>query len=197
MNGTAVDWEFDFSSLPRWDNRNELWGVYDKFFEIPQSDTLCCLYSIYEATMCNYLGFLAVLRNKEEPRLVLNSTVNFCINFSVNSEGNLIFLQPYLHNWTTNQSQCPILILDIEKNQFAFLRTANRCPGYKVVQKNKSVFVIEADEYQRKHNKALKALHGKKIRINWLRWHEMYRLDSLGDLVFRKETTVSQGESSK
>ena len=43
--------------------------VYDEYFEIPQSDTLCCIYSIAEVSMCNYLGFLAILKNKEKPLL--------------------------------------------------------------------------------------------------------------------------------
>ena len=188
MNGderlTVTDWNYDFSSLPLWDNRKKLWGVFDQFFEIPQSDTLCCLYSIYEASMCSYLGFLAVLRNKEAPQLVLSSKINFCVNFSVNSEGNLIFLQPYLYDRATNQSKCPILILDIEKNRFSYVRTDNRCPGYKVVEQKKSVFIIEADEYQRRHNKELKALHGKKIRTSWLKWNDMRKLDFLRDLIF-------------
>lgn len=180
---TTTGWNFDFSSLPLWDNRKVL-GVYDQFFEIPQSDTLCCLYSICEVSMCSYRGFLAVLRNRESPQLVLSSKVNFCVNFSVNSEGNLIFLQPHLYNCVTNQINCPILILDIEKNQFSYLRTDNCCPEYKVVEQEKSVFVIEADEYQRKHNKELQALHGMKIHTNGLKWTDMNKLDSLHNLIF-------------
>ena len=181
---TVTDWKFDFSKLPYWNNREKLWGVYDRFFEIPESDTLCCLYSIYEATMCSYVGFLAVLRNKENPQLILNSTINFCVNFSVNTEGKLIFLQPYLYDRIRNRIKCPILILDLDKKRFAFIRTDNRCSAYKVVEKKKAVFIIEADEYQRKHNKELKALHGKKIRTNWLKWNDMHSLDSLHNLIF-------------
>ena len=180
----VTDWKFDFSQLHHWNNRDQLRGIYDRFYEIPRSDTLCCLYSVYEASMCSYLGFLAILKNKEDPQLILNSEMNFCVNFSVNSEGNLIFLQPYLCDRSENQRKCPILILDIEKNRFSYLRTNNLCPGYKVVEKKKTLFVIEADEYQRKHNKDLKALHGRKIRTHLLRWHGMYELDSLHDLIF-------------
>lgn len=182
----STDWNYDFTSLPWWNNREELGGVYDRFYEIPQSDTLCCLYSIYEITMGNDLGFLAVLRNKETPELVLTSQINFAVHLSANSAGNLIFLHPYLYDKSTHQSKCPILILDIQRKRFSYVRTNNRCPGYKVIEKKKAVFTIEADEYQRKHNKELKALHGKKIRINWLKWHDLNQLDSLRDLIFRK-----------
>lgn len=188
MNGderlAVTDWKFDFSNLPYWDNRQNLCGVYDRFFEIPQSDALCCLYSIYEVSMCSYLGFFAILKHKDDPQLIWKSEINFRDNFCVNSEGNLIFLQPYLYDRNRNQSECPILILDIEKNRFSCLRTNNRSSGYKVVEKTKTLFVIEADEYQRKHNKELKALHGKKIRINWLKWNDLHALSSLPDLIF-------------
>ena len=65
----TTDWEYDFASLPRWDNRERIPYVYDEYYALPQSDTLCCLYSICEASMLNYLGFLAILKNKENPEL--------------------------------------------------------------------------------------------------------------------------------
>lgn len=54
---TATDWKFDFESLPRWDNRERIPFVYDAFFDIPQNDALCCIYSIVEVSMCNPEGF--------------------------------------------------------------------------------------------------------------------------------------------
>ena len=61
----TTDWNYDFHSLPHWDNREKLHYVCDEYYEIPQSDTLCCLYSICEAGMLDYLGFLAILKNKK------------------------------------------------------------------------------------------------------------------------------------
>ena len=182
----TTDWNYDFPSLPHWNNRDELCGVEDRFFEIPQSDTLCCLYSIYEVTMCSNLGFLAVLKNKEDPQLVLSSRINFSVKFSASADGNFIFLHPHLFDRATNESQCPLLILDIKKNRFSYIRTPNRCLGYRVIEKKKSLFAIEVDEYQRKNDKALKAFHGKKIRTNWLKWHDLQKLDTLPELIFGK-----------
>ena len=181
----TTDWKFDFTSLPRWDNRERNAWVYDEYFEIPQSDTLCCLYSIVEVSMLNYLGFLAILRNKENPELVLNIAdgFNFCVNFSVSDDGNLIFLQPSIYDQNTNRYIRPVLILDIQNNRFSFLKTANYCPEYKVIQKKAHVFIIEADERQRKGIKQLSALHGKKIRTRWLRWHGMDKLPALPQMI--------------
>ena len=181
----TTNWKFDFTSLPRWDNRERNAWVYDEYFEIPQSDTLCCLYSIVEVSMLNYLGFLAILRNKENPELVLNIAdgFNFCVNFSVSDDGNLIFLQPSIYDQNTNRYIRPVLILDIQNNRFSFLRTANYCPEYKVIQKKAHVFIIEADERQRKGIKQLSALHGKKIRTRWLRWYGMDKLPALPQMI--------------
>ena len=181
----TTDWKYDFSSLPRWDNRERIPYVYDAFFELPQSDTLCCLYSICEASMLNYLGFLAILKNKENPELVLNITEEFafCDNVSVSDDGNLIFLQPSIYDKDTNCCPRPVLILDIKNNLFSFLKTVNYSPLYKVVQKKANVFVIEADAHERKHNKQLASLHGKKIRIRWLKWYKMDKLSTLPQMV--------------
>lgn len=135
--------------------------------------------------MLNYLGFLAIFRNKENPELVLNiaNGFNFCINFSVSDDGNLIFLQPSIYDKAADRLVRPVLILDIHNHRFSYLRTANYCPLYKVVQKKEHVFVIEADENQRKSIPQLNALHGKKIRTRWLRWHDMDKLPELPQMI--------------
>ena len=181
----TTDWEYDFASLPRWDNRERIPYVYDEYYALPQSDTLCCLYSICEASMLNYLGFLAILKNKENPELVLNiaEAFPFCVNFSASDDGNLLFLQPSIYDRDRNRCARPVLILDIQKNRFSYIKTANYCPEYKVVQKKANVFVIEADAYQRKHIKQLAALHGKKIRTRWLRWYAMNKLPALPQMI--------------
>ena len=181
----TTDWKYDFASLPRWDNRDKLPYVYDEYFELPQSNTLCCLYSICEASMLNYLGFLAILKNKEDPKLVLNLAdgISFCVNFSASADGNLIFLQPSIYDQPSNRCLRPILILDIQNNRFSYIKTANYCPGYKVIQKKVNIFVIEGDEDQRKGNRQLAALHGKKIRTRWLRWYEMDKLPTLRKMI--------------
>ena len=181
----TTDWKFDFSSLPHWDNREKLPWVYDEYFEIPQSDMLCCLYSIAEVSMLNYQGFLAVLKNKENPELVLNlaDAFPFCVNFSASADGNLLFLQPSLYDRDTNRCVRPVLILDIRNNRFSYLKTDNYCPAYQVVQKKPHLFVIEADASQRKDIRQLAALHGKKIRTRWLRWYGMDKLPALPEMV--------------
>lgn len=181
----TTDWKYDFSSLPRRDNREKLGWIYDEYFEIPQSDTLCCLYSINEVSMMNYQGFLAILRNKENPELVLNVAegFTFCVNFSASADGNLIFLQPSIYDRPANRCMRPILILDIQNDRFSYLITDNYCPAYKVIQKSPHVFVIEADAHQRKGIQQLAALHGKKIRTRWMKWYGMDKLPALPQMV--------------
>ena len=91
----TTDWSFDFASLPRWDNREKWFYTYDAFYEVPGKDMLCCIYSVAEVSMLNYEGFLAILRNKEKPELVLNpADICFCVNFSQSADGRFLFLQP-------------------------------------------------------------------------------------------------------
>lgn len=99
----TTDWKFDFSSLPYWNNRETLWDAYDEFYEIASSNLLCCLYSIAEVRMLDYRGFLAILRNKNDPELILNiSEYTFTQTFFTDKEEKLIFLQFCLHNQKTD-----------------------------------------------------------------------------------------------
>ena len=129
----TTDWKFDFSTLPHWEDRYSMPYIYDKFLDIPQSNTLCCIYSIAEVTMCNYVGFLAIIKSKEKPSLFLNiKDFQFCGNMSANSKGNLIFLQPSIYDRKAHRMKRPILIIDIEKNRFAYRDTNNLNPSYNV-----------------------------------------------------------------
>ena len=176
----TTDWNCDFSTLPRWDNRERIPYVFDEFYELPQSDILCCLYSVAEASMMNYMGFLAIFRNKENPELVLNVTdFPFCVNFSASDDGNLLFLQPSIYLREKSRTVRPVLVLDIKNNRFSYLKTANDCPAYNVVQKKPHIFVIEVDEQQRKGIRQLAELHGKTIQTRWLRWHKIDKLSAL------------------
>lgn len=176
----TTDWTFDFTSLPRWDNRDSMPFIYDAYYEIPQSDTLCCIYSIAEVTMCNYLGFLAILKTKAEPKLYLNVAVglNFCDNVSVSEDGRFVFLQPSMYNSKTDTRRRPILILDLQQDAFAFFDTGNINPCYRVVSCGADVFKVEADKTQ-KNDKALRRLSRKKIKIHRLPWHSLDELDSV------------------
>lgn len=180
----TTDWFYDFSALPRWDNRERIHYVFDEFYELPQSDTLCCLYSVAEASMLNYVGFLAIFRNKEKPELVLNVTdFPFCVNFSASDDGNLLFLQPSIYLPEKDRIVRPVLLLDIKNNRFSYLRTKNYCPAYQVTQKSGHVFEVEADAQQRNGIPQLAALHGKKIRTRCLRWYTMDKLSALPRMI--------------
>ena len=182
----TTDWKYDFSSLPGWELREKLWDANnDDFYDFPRSDTLCCIYSIREVRMCNPLGYLAVFKGKHDPQLLVNISDRFAFRprVSASEDGSLLFLQPQIYYKQTNHIATPILILDMQKNRFAFIRTDNYNSCYQVIQQSQKVFVIDADEYQRKNDKRLHALHGKKIRTRFLRWYPLARLSNLPDLL--------------
>lgn len=181
MNTT--DWHFNFSSLQRWKNRETLHDIYDRFYEIPQNDALCCLYSITEARMGDYNGFLAILKNKEAPSVLVDigSGMNFCDNFAVSDDGNLIFLMPHIYDpryWIIS----PILVIDLKANRFSYILTDNINPCYRIVQKSEGLFEVEAFESQRSDAR-LMTIHGMKIRPDQLPWYPLRDLSSLPEMV--------------
>ena len=180
----TTDWNFDFSSLPRWDNRNRIPFVYDKFHYVPQTDVLCCIYSIAEVRMGWYNGFLAVLKNKETPELIINITegINFCDNFSVNKQGNLLFFMLSIYNKTNSAVSCPIFIVDLANKKFAFYSTENYNPCYKIKEISDCIFCIEADEAQRKTSEKLNELTKQHIDLNSLEWFDFSNLNNIASI---------------
>ena len=184
QNMLTTDWKFDFSTLPRWDNREKIPYIYDEYYYVPDSDVLCCIYSISEVSMGNYLGFLAILQDRSNPTLLLNITeeFNFCNNFSASKDGHYLFLQPSIYKSRDNSIHRPVLVIDVLENKFAFITTDNLNPCYKVIELDKFNFKIEADENQ-KGDPRLDELCRKKIRIDRLEWHTLSTLTSLQKML--------------
>jgi len=181
----TTDWEFDFSSMFDWELRERRWDVYDEFYELPQEDALCCIYSVTEASMMNYIGHFAILRNKKNPQLALNITnYAFQPGFSSSHDGSILFLQPQIYDSVSSRMLTPILILDIRKDRFSYLLYDNYNPCYQILQPDDTVFVVDADENQRKHDKGLKTIHGKTIKLNRLKWCDMDSVHNLREMIF-------------
>ena len=180
-----TDWKFDFSSLPHWENHDTFPWVYDEFLEIPQRDMLCCIYSVVEVSMLNYVGFLAILKNKENPTLFLNVSkgYNFCPRIFASRDGSLVFLNPQIYYEKTHSVKHPILIIDVINRFFSYFSDGSSYPSYKIVELRENVFGIEADADQKKHDKSLRKLCRKKIQTKRLKWRPLEELDLLPELM--------------
>lgn len=177
---TVIGWNFDFSVLPKYDVRKRIPFVYDSFIEISESDALCGIYSIAEVSMFNYIGWLVLLKNKQEPRVVLNVTkdINFTDNFSRSKDGRYIFLQASFWDHVKNELNRPIVIIDILKEQFSVLKTDNLSTPYKIVEIKKDIFRATADEELKKLDKRLRRLTRRKIRLKSLQWHDISEFEA-------------------
>ena len=176
----TTEWNYDFSSLPCWSNRETDPYIFDEYFALSKTDTLCCIYSITEATMCNYLGFLAILKGKDKPTLYLNiaSRFNFCDEFFCSDNENLIFLQPSLYN-VNYGSKRPILVIDIISNRFSYLFRDNVRSTFKIVQKSDCRFKFVPNEKTDKQEKTT-------INIINLIWHDIQKLNSLPEMLYNE-----------
>lgn len=182
----TTDWNFDFTSLPHWENRNTLMA-YDQFHEIPQQNALCCIYSIVEAKMGHYVGFLAILKNKTAPTLFLNIShgMNFYDNFSVSEDGRFIFLQPSIYDERRGQKR-PILIIDLVENWFSYVLTDSVSSWHSVKQKSSDVFVVNTQEYHRGEQRQIE-IPAMEFQIQSLQWHDLSQLNTLRQLIFPEE----------
>lgn len=185
VNNRTTDWKYDFSSLPGWDVRERIPFVYVKFYHLPQSDTLCCIYSIAEVRMGWHQGFLAVLENKEKPKLVLNinKKMSFSDNFSASKNGNFVFLLSHFTDKTAGGIGSIILIIDIISEKFSYLRINNYNPCYKIVELDDGVFGIESDEMQRITDKRLDGFSKITIDLCCLDWFYFNEIDVFPERV--------------
>jgi hypothetical protein len=129
------------------------------------------------------VGFLAILKEKDDPTLLINISkgMNFCDNFSVSEDGRFIFLQPSIYDERRGHKR-PILVINLVENRFSYVLTNNTNPCYHVKQKSTDVFVVEAQESQQ-GDQRLMEIHGIEIHITALQWYELNKLPSLRELI--------------
>jgi len=182
----TTDWPFDFSILPYRQRRASIPYVYDHFVEIPQSDALCCIYSIVEESMGNYLGLLAILKHKASPTLYLNHVehTGFRDNVFVNTKGTLIFLQACLYNPQKKRQKRPILIIDLADDSFSYLDTDNLNPSYRIVELDEHTFGIEGAPSQLAASEEFRQFCSTVIRPDKLRHYRLSKISKLYKLLF-------------
>jgi hypothetical protein len=143
----------NFESLPYWKNREKIPYVYDLLFENKQIDIAFLSYSIAEVTMCYYVGFLAIFKNKEKPELLLNATKGSFSNEKVvfSTDNKFVFVKSAVYT----KKGCPIFIFDLLNKNFACL---------KIIQNI--------------NNNTMEKINETKIEIDNLKWMPFEQFDS-------------------
>ena len=72
---TLTNWQYPFNSLKFVNNQDRF--SFDNFYELPTFNTLFCLFSLEEVQMGYYFGGLAILQQKDEPKLFFRFSENF------------------------------------------------------------------------------------------------------------------------
>ena len=172
------NWEYDFGSLPHWDDRNSYPHMYyDLLYENPRLDMAFVVYSIIEYRMGAYVGFLAILKNRKSPELVLQTREGVFGNSEIvfSMDGKLAFAKSSL--WDDGW---PLFIFDLLSRNFACFRTTSDNNGFTVRETARNEFTIIADKWQLKNNSSglLEKLDGTRIEIDALKWMPFGDIDS-------------------
>lgn len=184
----ATDWKFDFESLHHWSIRKVNPWVYDEFYEIDNSDTLLCVYSIVEMRMMDYRGYVALLKNKESPRLILNApeVLTFRPGFDQSDDGRYIFLKSIMYDRAKNKAYSLLLAVDLEKELYSYILSDNFNPCFNVVQTDEGVFSVKADEKQVETQEKLREFSKTVIYTDRLEWQAFSSLEKLDKVIFKR-----------
>ncbi len=176
----TTDWSYDFSSLPYWENHDVISGIYDEFNEIPETDTLCCLYSIAEVGMGKYFAFLAVLQNKKKPELLLNVPKGiFFPFFAAGNQGNLAFFKCRYYHYKAPNHWSAILLIDVVTKRFSYFNVDGYALySYQVVERSETCFELVIDPLDKQRNERLQMLSPCIIDITALTWYPLHRLSA-------------------
>ncbi len=178
-------WNIDVYSLPKGNNRDKIPWIYDNLFEHEETNTACLIYLIAEVRMGWCIGFMAVYENKENPKLVFNTTsINFSGSkdaVSFNKSGEFIFAKACLYSARDNRLECPILVFNLKDGKFSFLSIVNGI--------HYSIEEIDSINFRLKDNyfdNRFKSRDGEIIKINEMKFYKLEDIDTLRDIYFEK-----------
>lgn len=182
----STDWIYNFESLPKWYLHSQNY-IYDFFIESKKSNTLFCVYSVNEARMMYYIGWLAIFKNKENPQLVITTKDN--IFFSpisyFDDDGDFLFLV-YLTNYQGKEHKEPVVVFDISKERFALFETSGIGGFREIFKKSEDVFEIEHKGFTI-NRKLIEEPEIKEIHIGDLQWYPINRLNDLEEIVYGED----------
>lgn len=180
----TTDWPFNYSSLSCWDIHQTRFNIFDHFVELPKTDTLCCIYSIDEVSMLNYIGHLAILKTKERPSLVIDvPRYGFEPKVFASSDQRYLFLVAHIYFRESREMMMPIIVVDVVKNTFAIFPNPGNCSAFDIVQLQQDLFEIQSDPREMEHSERCKAIHGQQISIVQLKWRRLSRLKNLPEII--------------
>ncbi len=118
-----MGWNYDFSTLSRWNNHDNYPEPYitDHGVVSPNGKYLYAIYSVIEVSMGHYCGFLAILENKENPKLLLDRKYScYRQNPFFISDSIIMLYEHAIHRFSDARLNAYI-VYDCEKKQFAFV----------------------------------------------------------------------------
>jgi len=139
-------WEIDVDSLPG-PKRGEWPALYftDAIFPSPDGRCAAVLYSITEMRMGWDVGALAVFRNRDKPRLLLNSEQFLCCstNDSIIWLTNDVFAaKKHYYDASVNKLNVPFAIIDLACNRYSYIALANSYP-YGLAMDHSGIRLVE------------------------------------------------------
>ena len=174
-------WEYDFESLPRWENRAVMFDCQDYLFESPDASRACLIYSVSEVGMMNHIGFCAIFQNKAAPELLLHIPyVNFMPQAKFSKDGNLLFLRA-----SYRYGKRFILVLDLRAQKYAIVHFCAPV-WYELVETESGLFQITFDTERNKDDRRIKHIKNTLIDPEALQWRKWKPLAEGGDLRLRQ-----------
>ena len=136
-------WNYPFESLPEWQT-DEIFHLW----EHPGSDTACVIYHEFELRgMSDWTGAVALLKNKEDPRLLFAETGYDSPDRGpcYSKNGQFFFLKTYFMR--DGQETTAFLILDMVRERFSFCDAGPIGYHYTVTEKAPDSFCLEVTPF--------------------------------------------------
>lgn len=139
-------WNIEIDKLEGPDRNKWAW-LTDEIY-INEDQTIACLvYSIAETSMGSYSGKLAIFMDKENPRLVFDTSRIICFGMKEHvvyfDGGRKVVVRTKIYDSRTNKVYTPFLVIDIQANLFSYIPITNGCHYKLKIIDDDSIQLIE------------------------------------------------------
>ena len=143
------EWKLRLSQIAAVDSQGFGGGpLRDIAFESPDGDKLALIHSVFESSMCAYVGMLAVFEDKQRPRLVFGRQPCWVyLNENVWLSNHLLVAIAAAADRALNLSWMPFLLCDLQRRAISVIPVVHAFSYALRKERNKIIIEDKADEY--------------------------------------------------
>ena len=185
-------WEYDYTTLPYWENRATSKSCNDYLFESPNNEHSCLIYGVIKTEMENNIGFCSIFSQKDSPRLMLNlKYMNIASPAYFSKDGNFLFLKALYR-----QVVCFVLAIDLRREMYSIIHFTPNDFSYSINENDAGFLEFQFDDPS-EYSADFQKIYRSELPLSKMKWKKWTDLENGEDLNLQRRSFFEHFKSTE